>query len=82
MFPQAKCVVTGRFRFIAKLQIGQLSPVQSLIGKSGRLYNGMVVRRHSRHTFDSFDVTLAFEYAQVTQPGWDDVRSEDYLRTI
>ena len=56
--------------------------VQPLIVKSGRLYNRLVVWCRRHHTFDRFDVTLAYEDAQVNPPGWDDGRSEDYLWTI
>ena len=54
----------------------QSSPVQVLIGKSGRLYIRVVVRlvgwSFVRHGGDSSDVTLAFEDAQVIQTLMDD----------
>jgi hypothetical protein len=51
-------------KLIPDLQICRFSPVQPSIGKPGRLYNLMVVH----HAWDSSDVTLAFEAAQVIPP--------------
>ena len=45
----------------------QSSPVQLLIGKSGRLYIRVVVCSVVRHGRDSSDVTLALEDAQVVR---------------
>ena len=45
----------------------QSSPVQLLIGKSGRLYIRVVGRSGVRHGRDSSDVTLALEDAQVVR---------------
>ena len=43
------------------------SPVQLLIGKSGRLYIRVVGWSFVRHDRDSSDVTLALEDAQVVR---------------
>ena len=45
----------------------QSSPVQLLIGKSGRLYIRVVGCSVGRHGRDSSDVTLALEDAQVVR---------------
>ena len=53
----------------AELQICKFSPVQPLIGKSGRLYICVVVwSLVVCHAGDSSDVTLAFEDDQVIPP--------------